>query len=142
MKNTDQIIALLSDVRGKANGLIIEQLKLHGIIGLAPSHGAILVLLYKSRSRVCMKDIAETIGKDKSTITALVDKLVRMGYVRKTKSADDSRVTYLVLTEKGAEIKEPFFQISRTVLDRIYNGFDNNEKEQIVGYLERMSANL
>ncbi len=141
MKNGQRVVALISEIREKSNKLIIEELKKNNIHGLVPSHGAILVQLYKKDS-LCMKDIAQLIGKDKSTVTALVNKLVKLGYVEKVKDVEDSRVTHLKLTEQGWGTEKTFFSISEDLMNRLYKGFDEDEKSLLMDGLKNLSNNL
>ena len=73
--------------------------------------------------------VAEMIGKDKSTITPLVNKLVDLGYIKKEKKELDKRVTYIILTERGKEIETKFNAISKEVSMTAYKGFSAEEKE-------------
>lgn len=141
MSISEEIVSLISQVREKANKLIVDELKKRGVEGLAPSHGSILFQLYKHKS-LCMKDIADLINKDKSTITALVNKLERLGYVKKRKDAQDNRITYLELTDLGEEIKESFKAVSKILQEKIYQGFEDDEKQQAVDLLMRLKSNL
>lgn len=138
---TDHIIALISKTREKANALISDKLKGLGIEGLAPSHGEILVNLFKS-SPLSMKELAERIGRDKSTITALVNKLVKLGYVEKRKDPTDSRVTLIGLTGEGEELKPDFEYVSTKLLATTFRGFSTKEKETVVRLLERILDNF
>jgi DNA-binding Lrp family transcriptional regulator len=70
-----------------------------------------------------MKDLADKIHRTKPTVTVLVDKLVELGYVTKEKSYEDSRVTYISLTEKGAALKPVFTEISDTLNALVYDYF-------------------
>ncbi len=79
---TEHIISLISRIRDKANRLIVSELRVRNMPGLAPSHGDILILLFQSET-VSMREIAEKIGRDKSTVTALIKKLIDIGYVEK-----------------------------------------------------------
>jgi DNA-binding MarR family transcriptional regulator len=141
MSQTDNILALISEIREKSNRLIAEEMQKHDMEGLAPSHGAILIQLYNS-SKLCMKDLADGIKKDKSTITALVNKLVKLGYVERVKGVEDNRITYLRLTGKGRRTEGSFFEISDKVLSRIYRNFEIGEREELSAMLEKMSENL
>ncbi|MGO0943864.1 MarR family winged helix-turn-helix transcriptional regulator [Clostridioides difficile] len=42
-----------------------------------------------------MKEIAAKIGKDKSTVTVLVNKLINLGYLERQKCTNDKRITSL-----------------------------------------------
>ena len=68
---------------------------------LIPTHGNVLTALYESKEKLTMKDIARIISKDKSTVTPLINKLVKLGYIEKQKSEADGRVTFIQLTQKG-----------------------------------------
>ncbi|SCY26423.1 MarR family winged helix-turn-helix transcriptional regulator [Desulfoluna spongiiphila] len=138
---TDHIIALIGKTREKSNAFILWKLKELGIEGLAPSHGGILVNLFRS-SPLSMKELAERVGRDKSTITALVNKLIKLGYVEKRKDPSDSRVTLIALTREGEELKPDFEYVSAKLMSTTFRGFSQEEKEQVVRLLERIHGNF
>lgn len=141
MEKGSEIISLVSNIREKANKLIADELRKNGISDLVSSHGAILVQLYRSDD-LCMKDIAERVGKDKSTVTALVNKLVKLGYIYKVKNSEDSRITHLKLTDKGREVEEIFFKVSHVLVDRVYRGFDEQEKDHLIKMMNKLLENF
>ena len=138
---TDHIIALVSKTREKSNAFILMKLKELGIEGLAPSHGDILVNLFRS-SPLPMKELAGRIGRDKSTITALVNKLIKLGYVERQRDLSDSRVTLIGLTREGEGLKPDFEYVSAKLLATAFKGFLPEEREQLVRLLERMLNNF
>ena len=142
MKNLNQIISLISNIRDKANRLIISELKRVGIDSLAPSHGNILQLLYHSQNNLTMQDIANAINRDKSTITALVNKLVSLEYITKMKSSDDSRITYIALTPKGKALEPIFNEISEKLLAKVYSDFTLDQKKEVIDALNKIDNNL
>ncbi len=89
-----------------------------------------------------MREIAARIGRDKSTVTALVKKLIDFGYVQKEQDPNDSRVTLIRLTEAGRGLRKDFDEISDILLQRVYKGFSQQEKEVMVHGLERIHNNL
>ena len=54
-----------------------------------------------------MSEVGRIINKDKSTITALVNKLIKMGYVEKKSEPADSRISLIALNQKGHGIETP-----------------------------------
>jgi DNA-binding MarR family transcriptional regulator len=138
---TEHIISLISRVRDKANRLIVSELRVRNMPGLAPSHGDILILLFQSET-VSMREIAKQIGRDKSTVTALIKKLINIGYVEKREDPNDSRVTLIKLTKEGLGLKQNFEEISETLLKKIYRNFSKTEKEMIIYGLEKIDGNL
>lgn len=143
MKNIEGIIATISKIHNSANRLIIDELKKHNLEGLAPSHGDVLVLLYRNEKGVPMNKISSSINKDKSTLTALINKLVKMDLVEKFKNENDSRSTLIRLTKKGLETKPIIMdEISTKLLNTTYKEFNQEEKELLVDLLEKVKDNL
>ena len=81
-------------------------------------------------------------SKDKSTITVLVNKLLKFGYIEKVKSTRDNRVTFIVLTKKAEDIKDKYMKICRNLNQTVYKGFSESEKEVFLTLLKRMNDNL
>jgi DNA-binding MarR family transcriptional regulator len=135
------IISLISKIRESANRFIISEMDNWGIDGLAPSHGDILVALLKAE-RLTMKELAEKIDKDKSTVTALVDKLIKLGYVEKTRDIEDSRVVFVTLTRSGKALKPMFDTISEELLSVVYKDIQQSEKEELINTLTKIKNNF
>lgn len=138
---TEHVISLISNIREKANKLILYELNRCGVSGIVPSHGDIIVALLQNR-KLTMKEIAERIDKDKSTVTALVDKLIKMGYVEKQRSLQDNRVVFVSLTEEGLALKPQFEAVSSRLLSVVYHGISEEEKEVLINILTKMKNNL
>lgn len=133
--------ATISKIRDAVNKMIVSELERVGIEGLAPSHGDILVFLYQ-KNRLSVKELAEKIHRKQPTVTVLADKLAKLGYVEKIKSEEDSRVTWIQLTEKGKRLEPIFHSISKKLNDAIYGSLDDSEKEQLESTLENMLRRL
>lgn len=113
------LLSLISKIHEKGNRFIISELRKNGAEGLVPSHGDILFCLYKYE-KMTMKDVADCIHRTRPTVTVLVNKLEKLGYVRRELSPEDSRYTYIILTEVGKNFKPVFEKISRD-LDSMLN---------------------
>jgi len=137
----NNVIALSSRITDKAHKLIIKELEHHGIHGIVPSHGGILSLLF-SGEKFTMKDLAEKIHRTKPTVTVLVDKLVELAYVTKVKSSEDSRVTYIVLTEKGITLEPLFTEISDKLNSIVYKDVSEEDAEYLEKLLGKINQNL
>ena len=135
------VISLVSRIREKANRFIIREMGQRGMEGLVPSHGDILVALFRQAS-LSMTELARIIDREKPTVTVLVDKLAAMGYVQRSRDREDNRVTLVSLTPKGCALQPDFAAISELLLDRVYRGITDEEKEVLVSLLERISRNM
>jgi DNA-binding MarR family transcriptional regulator len=140
MKTRDAI-SLISKIRQKVNGFIVSEISQNGIEGIVVSHGDIIYALF-AKEKLTMAEIAEKIGKDKSTVTALVDKLVRLGYVTKERDTEDTRVVYVTLTTKGHELEPVFETISHEMLNVFYSNVSEEEKEELIRILSKIESNF
>jgi len=134
-------VSLIGKVRDAAYKLILLELEKQGIKGIAPSHGDILYCLYK-KNGLPIKELAESIHRTQPTVTVLVDKLQKLGYVERIKSQEDSRVTLINLTEKGKQLEPIFNHVSIKLNEAIYGDFNVTEKEQLEHLLERILTNF
>lgn len=107
-----EISVLFSKFLDKYNNSIENKLKQEKFTGLGASHFAILIgIIFSEQKRLCMKDIASFINKDKSTVTQLVNKLIKYDLIEKKYCESDRRICYMVLTDKGVENESLFVKI-------------------------------
>ena len=134
-------LSLSSKIREAGNAFLIKKLKEHKLDSLAPSHGDILAVLYKYE-KLTMKEIAEKIHRTKATVTVLVDKLEKENLVKREKSTQDCRSTYIVLTQKSIDLKPVFEKIADELNSMLYKGFTKDEAKQLDLLLEKMLKNI
>lgn len=135
-------ISKISNIRSEVFDYIESELKRRGIEGLVVSHGNILDILYDNNGKLTMKEISKGINRSKSTVTQLVDKLLKDGYVTKESNSEDKRFSYIVLTEKGLNIKKDFREISDNVIREFFKDFTEEEAETLLLLLDRVINNF
>ncbi|OPX62292.1 MULTISPECIES: MarR family winged helix-turn-helix transcriptional regulator [unclassified Methanoregula] len=136
--STGNAIALISRIREKANRLIVSELEDHGIRGIVPSHGDILNVLFREE-RCTMNELARKIHRTKPNVTVLIEKLVEYGYVQKDRSAEDNRVTYITLTDRGESLRPVFLSISAKLNKIVYGRLSPEEAESLETMLREIS---
>jgi|TARA_R110001606_G_scaffold12348_1_gene53890 DNA-binding MarR family transcriptional regulator len=134
------IVFLVAQLRDNAYEHVSEQLKRLGMNDLAPSHGAILITLYREKA-LSLKELSIRINKKKSSTTELIGKLIHLGYVEKTTSSEDKRVKLVRLTYKSLLHKDDFRKLSETVNGRVYQGFSSEEQQQLTLLLAKALKN-
>ena len=137
---TNAVIFLAAQLRDRAYEHVSSEQKRLGMQGLAPSHGAILVTLYREKA-LSLKDLAVRINKKKSSTTELVDKLIRLGYVEKAVSDLDQRVKLVRLTDQSLGLKDAFIELSDNVNGRVFKGFTKAEQKQLTQLLSKALSN-
>jgi DNA-binding MarR family transcriptional regulator len=141
MKKGNDIANIVANLRRCANSFIMNRLTEEGITGLAPSHGAILVMLYDNGPQP-MKSICECVKRDKSTVTVLVRKLETLNYIRRELGEKDNRVTIIHLTEKGMAFRSVFERISEDLLCKMWGDTPENEREVLCRQLMEMTQRM
>ncbi|MBC2579069.1 MarR family winged helix-turn-helix transcriptional regulator [Clostridium sp. DJ247] len=142
MMNKYLAISKISKIRYEVSEYIACELRKRGIEGLVVSHGNILDILYENNGKLTMKEISEGIDRSKSTVTKLVDRLLKAGYVTKESNSEDKRYSYIVLTEKGLSIKKDFKEISQNVIKEFFKDFNEEETKILLLLLDRVIHNF
>jgi len=137
---TDIIISLIARIREKSSRFISSELKRHGLGDLKPIHGDILLTLFYHDDPT-MKELAVLVDRQKSTVTTLVEKLIRLGYAKKKQDPDDSRIFRISLTEKGRALKDSLIEISVNLLEKVYKDMPVDERKQVVSSLKKINDN-
>lgn len=137
----DNSIFLIGRIRENVNNFIVNELEELGIKGVVPSHGDILVSLFK-QEEMTMTEIANKIHRDRSTVTTLVNKLTKLGYIQSKKNPEDSRSSIIYLTTKGKELEKGFKEISDKIFEKEYKGIDQLEKEVFYRVLNKIHENF
>lgn len=140
--NDKYIVYFTSRTKKEMLTFIQNKLRENNLGELIPSHGNILTALYNNNGRLQMKEISQLIGKDKSTVTSLVNKLIELDYISKEKSQEDKRISYIILTEKAREIEGLFNNISDEVYNTAYRGVSEEEKEVFLKTLKKIALNF
>ncbi len=137
---TDIIISLIARIREKSSRFIASELNRLGLGDLKPIHGDILLALFQ-QGEPTMKELADIVDRKKSTVTTLVEKLVRLGYAEKNQDINDSRIFRISLTDNGRGLKDCLIEISVNLLGRVYKDMPEQEKKQVVKSLKRINDN-
>ncbi len=102
----------------------------------------VLFKLIKKGDGKTQKELCEALHISKSTISKVIDSLVEKGYLVREKDPDDKRAVRIYLTDKKDEIEDLIRKIDRRAEDRMLEGFQEDEKEALRNFLERIMENL
>lgn len=109
--------------------------------GLAPVHADTLALI-GARPGIKPSDIAQALGRDRSSITAALHVLEANGLIQRQATTRDRRTTLLHLTDSGTGLLQaisPVVQAQDALLDRIIGPDD---KSRLIELLHRIHATL
>ena len=91
----------------------------------------ILILATIPDKGMDMTSLAEKIGVDNSTVTRLIDGMVRLNLVEKKKSYLDKRITIVSLTEKGNQTSEEIEKKLDTIGEEIFNQISMEHQDDV-----------
>lgn len=139
--NTDNTINLIGRIKDKSNKYLLKEMEKLGLENIALSHADILAALFKY-DEATMTEIADTIHRERSTVTTLVSKLIKLGYISNKKDSNDNRSSIIYLTEKGQGLKTGFEEISQKLYKREYEGISDEEKVIFQRVLKKIYDNF
>jgi DNA-binding MarR family transcriptional regulator len=91
----------------------------------------ILLISCIPNESIDMTSLAQQIGVDNSTLTRLVDVLIRRDWVFKTKNTIDKRITLLGLTQKGEEIQNKIEDRIDYYGDMVYESIAVEDRDEV-----------
>ena len=85
-------------------------------------------------------EIAESLGVTVPTVTVCVNKLVKKGYVTKTRSEKDARVTIVELTREGRKMNRLHRYFHEQMLYAIEEEFSEEEMDYLVRCIRKLNT--
>lgn len=138
-KKQDPSLKLLV-ILSKAYKTVMEQVELDvKSRGLSFTDFAVLELLYH-RGQQPLQKIADKILLTSGSITYVVNKLEKQGYLTRQQCELDKRVTYAVITDKGTELLDSIFPGHWDKIKQIMHGLDYHEKEEAIVLLKKLGT--
>ncbi|PYI53466.1 MarR family winged helix-turn-helix transcriptional regulator [Paenibacillus flagellatus] len=91
---------------------------------------ALLTIRY--RGRLTMSELATELGAPLSTVTSLAQRLVRKGWIERTRSDADQRVYWVRLTDEGKAIGDRAYATMSVWFERVQAALTPKELEQFL----------
>lgn len=114
--------------------------KLRQTEGITTSQNAVLFILAKENG-IPMSSIAKQLKMSKSSLSALIDRMVALGYLRRKKDEGDGRINLIFIETLGAEVIERTYSAIRDVNGRLLDPFNGAERDTIKRFLAHIAAN-
>ena len=89
--------------------------------------GYIVMLAIKKNEKINIKTLGQRVYLDSGTLTPLLKKLEKKGYVSRTREIDDERNLQIALTEQGAKVQDSLSHVSK----KVFSEFDMDIDEAI-----------
>jgi DNA-binding MarR family transcriptional regulator len=125
MKREDRLIYLVFVARQKLRNYLTNLMQAEGI-RITPSQTGVLFLLKQKDGRT-MTELSQLLGADNSSMTGLIDRLEKSGFVRRLASPEDRRALRIHITPDGVEEIVKARAVIRRVNDEIKAGHSEEE---------------
>lgn len=129
-------------VLSKAYKAVVEQVEKDiQSRGLNTTDFAVLELLFHNGQQP-LKKIGEKILLASGSVTYVIKKLEKKGYLVRRNSPDDRRVTYAIITEQGRALLNNIFPGHWNQIKEIMSGLDEEEKKTSIELLKKLGTNI
>ena len=107
------------------------------------SQGKVLWYLRKnSEKTVTLSDVAKFLDCTHATVSGLVSRLEKKGYLRIETDQSDHRAKNLFLTEKEMTKFRAMQEHRKQMEETLLQGFEEKERNELLSYLQRVYENL
>ena len=103
----------------------------------------LIVIVYVGQNQnVKMSDIADNIEAPMSTLTSIVDKLVKKKYLSRDHSGEDRRVINVALTPNGEDVYKILLTQKMLTAEKALSQFNEKEQEMFIKHINILSSSL
>ena len=139
--NRDEIITLRSAVQ--------QFIRLFGVLeqtetpcGFSMSLSQVFALQELEKSSMSMKELAEKLRLERSSVSRLIDSLVKGGFVSRELNEQNRREVVLRLTEKGERSMETLREQSIRFYESILRDVETNDQHKVLEGFQIFAAAL
>ncbi|MFB3924787.1 MAG: MarR family winged helix-turn-helix transcriptional regulator [Syntrophales bacterium] len=133
----DRLLYLVFTAQQKLRKYLNSTLSAEGI-RITYAQAGILFLLKHKDGRI-MSELSQFLSIDNSTITGLIDRLEKSGFVTRNSNPDDRRISRIFITPQGLEEVERAKVVIRRVNGELKEGFSMREIEAFKRVLHSFS---
>lgn len=109
---------------------------------LTPMHAKILLHLASSDKKLCQKDLENLILCNKSTLSSIISTMEKNKLVTRETSKQDSRINYLLLTDRGMEMIDFLKKDKKVIEDNLNEGITEEEYQTFLKIVDKMKKNM
>jgi DNA-binding MarR family transcriptional regulator len=109
---------------------------------MTPEQWHILAVLDDAGVTVSQAEIVEVLLKDKPTVTRILQRMERDGWIRRSADATDARVARVEMTAAGARLCRQIPKLLTAHLAGLFRAFTSAELDRLIGDLKRVRRRL
>lgn len=137
MQADDRLVYLLFTAQQKLKNYLNGSLSAEGV-KVTITQSGILFLLKQQDGRT-MTELSQLIDLDNSTMTGLIDRLEKSGYVSRNSNPNDRRLSHIYITPRGIEEANKAKAVIRRINEEVKRGFSQEQIEAFKDILRSFS---
>ena len=131
----DYLLAQVCRLHRERAGTMLET------VGLFRGQPPVLMSLHATDGQT-QGDLAARLRVAPATMTKMIQRMERAGFVQRRPDAADQRISRVYLTDAGRAVRGEMMGALGTLEAETFAGLDAAERAQLRGFLERLRANL
>lgn len=132
----DSLGCLTNHAGHAARNFLTRQLEQSGI-DMTIEQFKVMVVLWKEKVST-QQEIADFVGKDKTSVTRLIGGLEKRSLIRRTTDESDKRCNLVTLTPQGIALEKPAMEVLNRANDSIHREFTPEELAITLRVLKKM----
>jgi len=132
---------LISKIQKLSSRIFAKLLREFKAIEINPAQGRVMFPLWL-QDNLTFHELLERTSLSKATLSHLLDKLEKAGHIKRVRSKVDKRTVNVKLTKKNNQLQDKYIQVSNKMNKLFYEGFSEEEKNEVEDYLRRLLTNL
>lgn len=110
-------------------------------VGIYPGQPALLISL-SVKDGQSQKDLAHRLGIKAATVTVMLNRMEKSGFIRRSRDSNDRRVLKVYLTDKGRDVSRKIHDIVDSMSLECFDNFTQEEKILLRRLFMQMRDNL
>ena len=132
---------LISQIKHTSDRVSEKALREQGLEDFNGAQGKLLYVLWQTEG-ISSAELADKAGLAPTTLTAMLDRMVQSGLVRRVPHETDRRRLRIMLSEKSKQLKSRYDEYSESMTRAYYKGFSETEIREFENFLIRVLDNL
>ena len=141
MKRQRQAGFLIAKIHQLSGRILTRKLKEHNIEELNPAQGRIMFVLWR-HDGIPINELARRTSLGKSTLTSMLDRLEKSGFLIRVPSPKDRRQILIKRTQKDKTFQKKYIRVSQEMSEIFYKGYSAKEIDEFEQHLRRILDNL
>ena len=141
MVNLRQGGFLISKIQKLSSRIFAKLLREFKAIEINPAQGRVMFPLWL-QDHLSFQELLERTSLSKATLSHLLNTLEKTGHIKRVQAEEDKRTVNVRLTKNDKQLQDKYIQVSNKMTKLFYNGFSEEEIDEIEDYLRRLLNNL